>query len=110
MQFIVCSATGNSDPNQQDNDYQPNTQFRKYIQTHLPSKNVVELDIIAMLREDNSEMALTGVSHYYHSAEHKDDIIRDILGIFAQKAVKNQMIIFFNSKQELSNFYHLIKQ
>lgn len=110
MQFIVCSATGNSDPNEQDNDYQPNIQFRKYIQTHLPSKNVVELDIIAMLREDNSDTALTGVSHYYQAAEGRDEKIKEILEIFAKKSVKNQMIIFFNSKQELSGFYATLKQ
>jgi superfamily II DNA/RNA helicase len=63
-----------------------------------------------MLREDNGDTALTGVSHYYQDATNKDEKIKEILHIFAQKSVKNQMIIFFNSKAELSNFYNDIKQ
>jgi superfamily II DNA/RNA helicase len=104
----VCSATGNS--TEEDSELQPNVKFRKYIQNHIPSKNVVELDIIAMLREDHSDTALTGVTHYFKDSSNRDECIRQILGVFASKDVKNQMIIFFNTKAELANFYQKLKE
>lgn len=58
----------------------------------------MELDIIKMLRVDNSNMALTGVSHYYLTVNDKLEKLKQILKLFSVRDVKNQMIIFFNKK------------
>lgn len=79
--------------------------FRRSIQENLPNRNVVELDILKVL----SNISLTGVFHFYMSAEYKDDFIIELLYKYSSKAVKNQIIIFFNSKVELRNFYEMLK-
>lgn len=62
---------------------------------------MVELDILKVL----SNVSLTGVFHYIMPAEHKDEFIIELLHKYSGKAVKNQIIIFFNTKAELRSFY-----
>lgn len=103
--FILCSATGNNEGEGESNEEMTKIGFRRSIQDNIPNRNVVELDILKVL----SNISLTGVFHFYMSAEYKDDFIMQLLAKYSSKAVKNQIIIFFNTKAELRNFYEKLR-
>lgn len=102
--FILCSATGNNEADTDDPDELTKVGFRREIQANIPNRNVVELDILKVC----SNVSLTGVFHYTMPAQHKDEFIVELLYKYSSKAVKNQIIIFFNTKVEVRNFYQYL--
>lgn len=67
------------------------------------SHNVLELDS----KDENK--GLVGVTHYYSISPNKDKVIFNILEKLSKLEYKLQVIIFFNERKELWDFYQLLK-